>query len=88
MSLLNQKPLSQQEFVKPVKRKVKYIIIASDAGIVYGAFNPDDECRAQEYLEKVRGKESHTTIKLHRVSNLNLFLSTIKNARQAARNNT
>lgn len=58
---------------KKVKRKVKYIIIASVGGIIYGAFRPIETIRAKKYLNQLKRNEPMTKINLYYVSNLNKF---------------
>jgi hypothetical protein len=43
-----------------------------------GAFSPDKESDANNYLSAMRKKEPSTTIELYRVSNLNQFLANLK----------
>ena len=63
---------------RKVKRKVKYVIIASIGGVIYGSFKPTEDERAKIYLAQLRTKEPTTQINIHYVSNLNQFLSSIK----------
>lgn len=62
------------------KSKVKYIIITSKSGMVYGAFNPteDGERLAQKYLEKLKNSEPNEVFKINKVHNLNKFLASVK----------
>jgi len=85
MSLLNVNPPLILPLKKKIKRKVKYIIISSRHGTIYGAFNPQDDVKAQEYLEILRQKEPAVEINAYYVSNLNLFFSGIKYAKSKER---
>jgi hypothetical protein len=69
------------------RKKIKYLIITSDSGEVYGSFYPWDLIRANEYLEELRGQYTEAKIKLHKVSNLNKFLSSIRHGHKKQRRN-
>jgi hypothetical protein len=62
------------------KNKVKYLIIISSYGLVYGSFFPTTSGRraAKAYLTKLRNQEATTKFSLHEVCNLNKFLASIK----------
>lgn len=65
----------KKSLASPKKRNIKYIIIAASTGTgpIYGAFFPDKEQEAQEYLEKLLQQDATKDAKLFYVSNLNRF---------------
>jgi hypothetical protein len=70
---------------KRTKKRIKYVIIASISGTIYGAFNPLEMEKAREYLDVVRAQEPYSQINLYKVSNLNKFLSNIKYVKRKTR---
>lgn len=69
------------------KRRIKYLIVASIRGEIYGAFDPNREEEAKNYLEKCRKEEKHIEFNLHFVSNLNQFYSNLKYAKRERKAN-
>ena len=65
---------------KKIKRKVKYLIIASKTGRVFGAFFPEQRNEAEKYLLELK-KEEVGNIKIFLVSNINSFYARIKHAK-------
>ena len=63
--------LSNHKLSKTRDKKVRYILLISDDGIIYGAFSPDKEHEAIKYLNKQKKK---LKLKIFKVSNLNQFL--------------
>lgn len=85
MSLSNQNPFSPEKINRRTKRKIKYLIIASSCGTIYGAFNPDEEVKAITYSKELSIKEPSSLVQLYKVSNLNQFLSNLKYEKRKAR---
>ncbi len=59
-------------------RKVKYLIIASEEGKIYGSFFPEQEANAKKYLAEVQAKEKDSVVNMYSVSNLNQFLAKLR----------
>jgi hypothetical protein len=70
------------------KSKIKYLIIVSDDGVVYGSFYPNDRKRAEQYLEKLHHQYKDNNIKLFSVTNLNKFLGSLKHKKKKHYGNT
>ncbi len=58
--------------------KIKYLVIASIYGQIYGAFYPDDSENADDYLSKLKKAEPSIKMQIFAVSNLNKFLAKLK----------
>lgn len=86
MSLLEQKVVAK---AKPKgKRKVKYVIVASDAGQILGAFQPDKIIDARKYLAAMQKKDPTCQMHIYHVSNYNQFLANLRYGKRKKRKST
>ena len=68
------------------RRKIKYVVIASNNGEIHGCFQPDEKAeRIEAYAAKVRADMPHLNIGIYRVSNLNQFLANLRYGKKPKR---
>ena len=67
------------------RRKIKYVIVASEHGKIYGAFKPHETIMAQAYLDELRKDNPTLSVDIHNVSNLNQFLARLRYGKKPKR---